>query len=177
VTWTKNSSRLLYESQWYNVRQDELTLPSGEDITYTIVDHPGYAVVVPVLADGRIVMEQVYRHSIEATLLECPSGGLDGQDPAVAAIRELEEETGYVASQVEALGTFYGSSGISNERFHLFLARDVQPGGETALEATEEIEVVLFELDVLVSMAECAELADGPSALAVLLAARRLNTG
>ena len=105
MTWKRRSTRYLYESRWFNLRQDELTLPTGEDITYTTLEHPGYAVIVPILPDGRVVMERVYRHSLDSTLLECPSGGLDGEPPAVAAKRELEEETGYLADHIEPLGS------------------------------------------------------------------------
>lgn len=172
--WQTRASRYLYESRWYNVRQDEVALPGGQEITYTVVEHPGYAMVVPLLPDGRVVMERVYRHSVGRALLECPSGGLDGEPPDVAARRELEEETGYLARAVEPLGTFYGSSGISDERFHLFLARDVASGGSVALEVTEEIEVELLALEDLVARARRGELTDGPSALAILLAHARL---
>jgi ADP-ribose pyrophosphatase len=177
MAWQTRESRYLYQSRWYNLRQDEITLPSGEEITYTLVEHPGYAMVVPLLADGRVVMERVYRHSVGRTLLECPSGGLDGEPADVAARRELEEETGYLAPNVEPLGSYFGSSGISDERFHLFLARDVGPGGTRALEPTEQIEVELFDLDELVELARRGELTDGPSALAILLTHARQSGG
>jgi ADP-ribose pyrophosphatase len=173
--WQRRRSRYLYESRWFNLRQDELTLPSGEEITYTHVEHPGYAMVVPLLDDGRVVMERVYRHTLGRALLECPSGGLDGEPPEVAARRELEEETGYVAGRVDSLGCFYGSSGISNEQVHLFVARDITSGGTIQREITEEIEVELIALSELVALAHSGELSDGPSALAILLTAARLD--
>ena len=176
MTWKLRSTRYLYESRWFNLRQDELTLPTGEDITYTTVEHPGYAMVVPILPDGRVVMERVYRHSLNTVVLECPSGGLDGEPPAVAARRELEEETGYLADHIEPLGSYYGSSGISNEQFHLFLARDVAAGGTISLEPTEQIEVEFFSLAELVDLALRAELTNGPSALAILLTQKRLQS-
>jgi ADP-ribose pyrophosphatase len=173
--WRRRDSRYLYESRWFNLRQDELTLPGGQEITYTHVEHPGYAMVVPLLDDGRVVMERVYRHTVGCALLECPSGGLDGEPPALAARRELEEETGYLAGSVESLGCFYGSSGISNEQVHLFLARDVTAGGSIRREITEEIEIVHIELAELVRLARTGELTDGPSALALLLAEAKLG--
>ena len=96
------------------LRQDEITLPSGVEITYTVIEHPGFVVIVPVLADGRVVMEQVYRHPLQRPLLECPSGGLDGEAPETAARRELEEETGYRTGSLRHLGHFVSSSGVSN---------------------------------------------------------------
>ena len=89
--WKRRATRTLYESRWYNLRQDDLTLPGGEEITYTWVDHPGYAMIVPLLGDGRVVMERVYRHAPGRTLLECPSGGLDGEQ----TIEEWELDCDY----------------------------------------------------------------------------------
>ena len=168
--WITKSSRYLFRSPWFDLRQDQVRLPNGDDITYTSVSHPGYAMVVPVLPDGRVVMERVYRHTLGRELLECPSGGLDGEPPEVAARRELEEETGYRAGALRSLGSYYGSSGISDERFHLFLARDVRSGGTVRREPTEQIEVELLPLADLVERARRGEIEDGPSALALLLA-------
>jgi len=171
--WRCRSRQYLYESHWFNLRQDELTLPDGSDITYTVVEHPGYAMVVPLLDDGRVVMERVYRYTVGKTLFECPSGGLDGEAPEVAARRELEEETGYLAGRLESLGRYFGSSGISDEAIHLFLATGCTTGGRVELEPTEEIEVELVPLEQLVEASLRGEIENAPSAFALLLAAER----
>src|SRR5690606_5083062 len=106
---------------------------------------------------------------------ECPSGGLDGEPPEVAARRELEEETGYRAGALEPLGAFYGSNGISNERFHLFLASGLEQTGRLAREPTEEIELAPVPFARAAAMARAGEIGDAPSALALLLAERRLR--
>jgi len=173
--WRPRGSRVLFESHWFGLRQDDVEPPDGQPITYTYVEHPGYAMIVPLLEDGRVVMERVYRYTIQETLLECPSGGLDGDAPEAAARRELEEETGWVANSVELLGAFYGSKGISNERFHLFLGSDLHYSGRTALEATEQIEVELVPLERAVELALAGEITDAPSALGLLLARERLR--
>ena len=143
--WSRTASRYLFQSRWYNVRQDALTLPDGQAITYTIVEHPGYVVIVPLLSDGRVVMERIYRYPLQRVNLECPSGSLDGEDPETAARRELEEETGYRASRLKWLGKYAGSSGISNEEFSIFLATDISADGSSALAillASEAVNVV-----------------------------------
>jgi len=173
--WRRNASRMLFESAWFRLRQDDVTLPGGEDITYTLIDHGGYVVVVPVLEDGRVVMERIYRYTVSRTLLECPSGGLDGEDPKTAARRELEEETGYVAGEIEHLGRFYGSTGISNECYDVCLATRLRADGEIRREATEQIEVQLLPLEELRRRAARGEIEDGPSAFAILLAAEKLD--
>lgn len=173
--WKRRSTRHLFESPWFQLRQDEVVLPTGEEITYTFVEHGGYAMVVPLLDDGRVLLERVYRYTVQETLLECPSGGLDGEAPEIAARRELEEETGWVSDQLRPLGSFYGSNGISNERFHLFLATQLRETGRLAREPTEQIELEFVELDRAVRMALAGEIQDAPSSLALILADRALS--
>jgi ADP-ribose pyrophosphatase len=175
IGWKRRASRYLFESRWYKLRQDEVQLPDGQPITYTLVEHPGYAMVVPLLDDGRVILERVYRYTVQDTVLECPSGGLDGETPEVAARRELEEETGWVAGALSPLGTFYGSDGISDERFHLFLAAQLTSTGRMAREATEQMELEFVSLARAIELVLAGELLDGPSALALLLAERRLR--
>jgi ADP-ribose pyrophosphatase len=172
--WRRRSWRYLFESRWMKLRQDEITLPSGIEITYAVIEHPGFVVIVPVLADGRVVMEQVYRHPLQRTLLECPSGGLDGEAPETAARRELEEETGYRARSLSHLGHFVSSGGVSNEACDIFLATDLSADGVMQREPTEQMEVVLLPLTELRARVLRHELEDGPSALAILLAAVQL---
>jgi ADP-ribose pyrophosphatase len=173
--WKRQSSRYLFESRWYSVRQDEVLLPGGEPITYTLVDHPGYAMIVPVLADGRVILERVFRYTLQQTVLECPSGGLDGQAPEAAAARELEEETGWVAGRLSSLGTFYGSAGMSNERFHLFLAQQLSETGQIAREPTEQIELAIMPLERAYELVLEGGIVAGPTALAIMLARSRLS--
>ncbi len=173
--WRLRNSRYAFENRWYKVRQDELQLPTGELITYNVVEHPGYAMVVPLLDDGRVILEHVYRHTVQETVIECPSGGLDSDTPEVAARRELEEETGWVAGKLERLGSFFGSDGISNEVCHLFLATELRETGRMQREPTEQIELDLMPFERAIALAVSGAVADGPSVLSLLLAERKLK--
>ena len=172
--WERRATRTLFESHWFKLRQDDVTLPGGESITYTFVEYPGYAMVVPLLDDRRVLLERIYRYTVQQTLLECPSGGLDGDEPERAAHRELEEETGWVAANMTPLGSFYGTDGISDERFWLFLATELSESGTIAREPTEQIELEFVPLDDAVDLATSGGIVDAPSALALLLAQRHL---
>ncbi len=178
VPWKLRASKTLFQSAWFKLRQDELTLPSGSEITYTVIDHPGYALCVPVLSDGRAVMIEVHRHAVGATLLECPAGGLDGDEPVIAARRELEEETGYRANKMTSLGSFYGSPGSSNESIHMYLATDLSHDGTLSHEETEQIRVVTVDFETLCRHARSAtEVLSAPTCLAILLAQEKLKNG
>lgn len=168
--WKRRSSRYLFESRWFNLRQDEVLLPSGEPITYTMVEHPGYSLVVPLLEDGRVILVRVYRYTVRETVLECPAGSMEGDSPESAAHRELLEETGWSAERMSCLGSFFGSDGISDERFHIFLARGLRRAGPPRHEPTEQMEVECMPLARAAQLALSGGVADAPSALALLLA-------
>ncbi len=174
--WSCTGSQYLFQSRWYAVRQDTLISVDGRAITYTVVEHPGFVVIVPLLPDGRVVMERIYRHPLQRVNLECPSGGLDGEAPEIAARRELEEETGYRSGRLIGLGKYAASSGISDEEFSIFLATDVNADGVLRREITEDIEIELIPLADLRAMVLRGEIADAPSALAILLASEAVKS-
>ena len=180
VGWKRHSSRYLFESNWYRLRQDEVELPNGQAKTYTLVEHTGYALVVPLLDDGRVLLERVYRYAVQDTLLECPSGGLDAETreaPDAAARRELEEETGWLATTLIPLGSFYASNGMSNERGHFYLARGLRETGVLQRDAAEQMELELMPFERAIELVFAGAITDGPSALGLLLAERQLRAG
>jgi 8-oxo-dGTP pyrophosphatase MutT (NUDIX family) len=174
--WTRTASHYLFQSRWYAVRHDALISPEGKAITYTVVEHPGYVVIVLLLSDGRVVMERIYRYPLQRVALECPSGSLDGEEPEIAARRELEEETGYRVGNLKWLGKYAGSSGISDEEFTIFLATNVSADGVLRREITEDIELELIPLADLRAQVLRGEIDDGSSALAILLASETIKS-
>ena len=116
--------------------------------TYSFIDTTWDAVlVVPVLADGRLVIERIYRHPYRAYVFEFPAGGIEhGEDPCAAGARELEEETGYRASSVRLLQSFEPVPGLCRMRLQVVLATDLKQTGKRSHEALELIEVVEADL-------------------------------
>lgn len=163
------SSRYLWQSRWYNVRQDQLRAPDGSDLTYTVIEKPDAVWIVPLMADGRLMLIEQYRYAIGAWCLEVPAGNLEpGIAPAAMAARELREEIGGVAAQLLPAGEFYTMNGIGSEKALIFVATGVTLG-EPQREATELIRLCPVPLAEGLRMAHAGLILDGPSALAILL--------
>jgi ADP-ribose pyrophosphatase len=134
-----------------------------------VVRHPGAVTVVPVLDDGRLVMIRNWRVAVGQWLDEFCAGKLEpGEDPAAAAARELEEETGHAAGEIRPLGTFFTSPGFADERMHVFEARALRQV-PPRLEHGEQIEVVVRSPEELEAMIARGEVLDGKSLGAFLL--------
>lgn len=163
------SSRYLWQSRWYNVRQDQLRAPDGSDLTYTVIEKPDAVWIVPLTADGRLVLIEQYRYAIGAWCLEVPAGNLEpGVLPAAMAARELHEEIGGTAERLIPAAEFFTMNGIGSEKALVFVATGVVLG-EPQREATELIRLRPVPLAEGLRMAHAGAILDGPSALAILL--------
>lgn len=168
-------SRIAWSCPWYRVREDIIVLPDGSEGVYNVVEHPGAVWIVPVTAQGEIVLLWHYRHTVGDWCWEVPAGGLKaGQSPEEAAHEELAQEIGGRAGAWRYVGPFYGSNGISNEQGHIFLASDVTLG-KPDHEPAEVIEIHRQPIAEALRMAQANEISDGPSALALLLCAPLLR--
>ncbi len=149
----------------------------GRTVRREVVRHPGAVLVVPVLPDGRLVMIRNYRVAVGGRLWELPAGSLGaGEDPARAAGRELEEETGYRAGRLDRLCEFYTSPGFCDELMRVFVARDLEPV-ERRLEPGEDIDGEVVDPALALAMIEDGRILDGKSIVALLLWARRRDAG
>ena len=163
----------IFEGRIISLALEEHPLPDGRLAAFEIVRHPGGAAVLPVLADGRIVLVRQWRPAVAGTVLELPAGRLEpGEPPADCAWRELQEEVGYRPGRLEKLGEMLSSVGFCNERIHLYLASDLEAVPQ-ALEQDEFLDILTISLDEALARLDRGEIPDGKTALALLLYARR----
>ena len=127
-----------------DVWQDEVALPDGTTSVREYIRHPGAALIVPQLDDGRLIFVRQFRYALGRVMVELPAGKLDpGEDPAMAAARELAEETGYHPGQLTRLGLIHPCIGYSDEQIEIYLATELEPA-EVAIVHDEFLEP--FEL-------------------------------
>ncbi len=159
---------------WYSIRRDRVRIHTGDEISYTYVDHPGAVYVVPVALDGAVLLIRQYRYPVRDWCWEVPAGGIEApEDGSAAAARELTEELGAVSYHLRPVAIFYASNGISNERSQVYLATQVEIG-QSRREPTELLHVVAVPQQEALRMARAGEITDGQSALALLLSERYL---
>jgi ADP-ribose pyrophosphatase len=145
----------------------------GRTLQKDIARHPGAVLIVPVLDANRLVMIRNYRVAVDQRLWEFPAGTLEPPEPpADAAARELEEEAGYRAATINPLARFYTSPGFADELMHVFVGEQLQRVGQR-LEAGEDIEVRVVEVEEALRLVDEGKLMDGKSIAALLLWCRR----
>jgi len=159
----------IYASKWCGLRRDWLALPDGSEQEYHVVEIPDAVVIVPVGRDGRIVLVGQYRHPNGRTHWEVPAGRIhDGEPPALAAARELREETGFVAARLAPLPGFFAANGISSHYAHVFVGEDCERAGEPELDPCERLVVRAFGREEVGRLLDAGRIADGFSAIALL---------
>jgi ADP-ribose pyrophosphatase len=171
------ADRLVHKGHAAELHVVTLDIGGGKQVDREIVEHKPVAVMVPVDADGNVVLVRQYRLPAKSVLLEVPAGGIDeGESPEEAAQRELREETGLQARRLTLLGEFYVSPGFLTEYMHVFLAEGLEEA-HAEPDADEDIVVVRMPLAEAVGLAERGELRDAKTIAAILLAGRRLGVG
>lgn len=162
------SSRYIFKGRAFNVKIDTVTNAEGNETTREIVEHVDCIAVVPVDANGDILLVRQYRKAVGKELLEIPAGGIDpGEDPETATKRELQEEIGYLPGKVERLGGVYSTPGFTNEYLHLFLATDLRPS-QLHAEDTAGIETVRIKPTDILRMIKSEEIQDSKSVAGLL---------
>ena len=178
---TVTGSEVVFAGRLSNIRVDRVRFADGSEADREIVEHPDAVGIVALDDEGRVLMLRQYRHAVGERLLELPAGKLDtpGEDPAEAARRELQEETGYEAGRVDPLLRFHNSAGWTGESTTLYLAENLRhvgvPQDFTARHEEADMEVAWVPLDEAVSMVASGEISDAKSIIGILMT--RLQRG
>jgi ADP-ribose pyrophosphatase len=168
-------SQIVYRGQIFGIRRDEVVEPSGVRTSREMITHPGSVVVLPVLADGRVVLIRQYRHAARKFLWELVAGRIDkGESPRQAAARELIEETGYRAKRFRLYLDFFPSPGFLEERMFIFLASGLQEG-QASPEDDEKIEARAYGRKQLEQMIQKRIIRDGKTIAGLLYYFRFLS--
>lgn len=167
-------SQVVYRGFKFGLIKESVAMPAGNTAERIFLDHPGAVVVAALDAAGRIALIHQYRHPVRQRLWELPAGlrDVDGEDPAVTAARELEEETDTRAAAIEHLLTFHPSPGCSNERIEVFTARELSPVPEPErhVRTDEEADLSLrwWDLDEAVAAIGDGRITNGCTVAAIL---------
>jgi len=174
--WKTLSSRSVYENPWTRVREDIAEMPNGKTTIYGVVECGHCVGVLPFLEDNQIVLVRQYRYVFgENNRWEMPTGGVkSGETIIEAAHRELREESGYDALELDPVCTYYPSKSIVQEVAHLFFGRGLTQVRELP-DLTEFFEIETFPFDQVLQMVKDSEIRDSMSVIAILHAARKLG--
>lgn len=172
------SEREVYGSRLLTVFQGTFRGPDGETFERDVVRHPGAVAIVPLLDDGRVVLVRQYRAALDRWMLEIPAGVRDvaGEPPEQTAARELAEEVGRRAGQLDPLCAFHTSAGWCDELVWIYLATDVG-ADTTSRQGIEEQHMTVEEvgLDQVDELIATGELTDAKSIIGLTLTQRRLG--
>jgi ADP-ribose pyrophosphatase len=166
------SSTTPYTGKLISLRVDQVRFESGNTGERVVVSHPGATVILAIDDQQRILWIRQNRYAIGKELLELPAGGLEpGEDPALCAGRELQEETGFSGS-LTPLGAFFTVPGFCTERLHAFLATDLKPD-PLAGDEDEEIELEPLTLEESLAKVDAGLVEDAKSLSTLFLYMRK----
>ena len=172
----RESSREIFNGKILHLFEDMVRLPNGSQASREIIRHIGAVCVIPVMEDGKVVMERQFRYPIGQVIWEIPAGKLDSpdEDPLEAAKRELREETGYTAKEWIELGVYHPAAAYCDEKITLYLARGLELG-ERDLDEDEFLNVEAVPLEELVADVMAGRITDGKTQVAILKTAHILK--
>jgi ADP-ribose pyrophosphatase len=171
--WKTRSSRQIYENPWMKLREDIAELPNGKTTLYGVIECAGCVGVLPFLDDDHVVMVRQYRYVFgEDHRWEMPTGSVEpGESLEEAARRELREEVGYAAAELQLVSTYFTSKSIMREIGHLFIGQGLTKVAAKPDE-TEFLEIAEFSFREVLQMVLDSEIRDSMTVITVLHAAR-----
>ncbi|MEJ7540724.1 NUDIX hydrolase [Staphylococcus intermedius] len=160
------SKESIYKGKIIEVEKHKVSLPNNETAYREVVKHNGAVAICALTPNQEVILVKQYRKALEQELLEIPAGKLEpGEDRESAAMRELEEETGYKAEKLTLIGEVYGTPGFSNEKISVYFA-DTLVEGEVNLDEDEFVEKVFYSLDDVKKAVEDRTIEDAKTLIA-----------
>jgi len=157
---TRIDGEVAYDGHFLKVSRDRIALPDGKVSQREFIRHPGAVVILPLLDDGRVLLERQFRYPNDRVFIEFPAGKIDaGEESLASAKRELEEETGYTATSWHFVCTIHNAIAYSDEHLDLFLARGLT-AGEAKLDEGEFLETFTATIPELLEMVRRGEITD-----------------
>lgn len=171
------ATKPIYDGKIISLQVDDVRLPDGKEAKREIVKHPGAVAVIPVTADGKMIMVKQFRKALEKTIIEIPAGRIEpNEDPKMTAIRELEEETGFGTNDMTYLQSFATSPGFADEIIHVYVAKQLfeidNPADGDEDEFIDLVTVTIEEAEALVAS---GDVFDAKTAFAILYAKHELS--
>ncbi len=155
-SWEIVSSNYIVKDDWLTLRADECRTPDGVIVApYYVLEYPAWVNVLALTSDNEAIVIRQYRHGVRDTILELPGGAVDDRDSSAgeAVRRELREETGYVVEELAEIGSISASPHNHTNQIHCFLGKNARRISEPNLELSEQIEVEIMPLSVLLGAA------------------------
>jgi ADP-ribose pyrophosphatase len=169
------SSEIMAQGDLLTVKRDAVRLPNGNTSHREYVMHPGAVVVVPILANGNVVLERQFRYPLHQVFIELPAGKIDAnEDVLKTGQRELLEETGYSANEWVKLGALHPCIGYSDEVIYIYLAKDLI-SGQHKRDEDETLEVFEMKFEECLLMIQRGEITDAKTMVAMFLAEKYLQ--
>jgi len=157
---TRLDGETAYDGHFLKVARDRVKLPDGKVTHREFIRHPGAVVILPLLDDGSVLLERQFRYPNGRVFIEFPAGKIDpGEASLACAKRELEEETGYAATEWHPVCTIHNAIAYSDEHLDLFLARGLV-AGEAKLDDGEFLETFTATIPELLEMVKRGEITD-----------------
>lgn len=157
---TQVTAERVYRGDFLDVRRDIVSLPDGRQTSREYIVHPGAVMVVPLLDDGRLVVERQFRYPLQRSFVEFPAGKIDpGETMLACAMRELAEETGYRAAEWARAGVLHNAIAYSTEGIEIWFARGLTAGAKQ-LDDGEFLDVSSATLEELEESARIGTLTD-----------------